>query len=237
MQSKQAEMNAGKSHNSSMNNNALRPLIIIGAGGHALSVANVAISAGYQILSFIDKDRDGQKLFGKRVLANLSALDNPAHYSFAIGIGDNSTREIIYQDLIASYRDLHFPVLLHPSAVVSPFSRIGEGTVIMPQANVGPQSEIGHFCIINTLSSIDHECLMHHYSSLAPGAVTGGKVAIGIRSAVSLGAKIKHGVTIGDDCVVGANSYLSKDLPRNQLAYGTPAKAIRTRESKEKYLT
>jgi acetyltransferase-like isoleucine patch superfamily enzyme len=106
----------------------------------------------------------------------------------------------------------------------------------MPQAVVGPNSKVGKFCLLNTHASIDHDCIMHDFSSLAPAAVTGGVVSIGRRSAVSIGAIIKHGVKIGDDSIVGAGSYLNKDLPSHQIAYGTPAIKVGERNIGEPYL-
>jgi acetyltransferase-like isoleucine patch superfamily enzyme len=106
----------------------------------------------------------------------------------------------------------------------------------MPNAVVGPNTRVGRFCIVNTSASIDHDAAMADFSSLAPGAVTGGGVSIGRRSAVSMGAVIKHRVRIGDDCVVGAQSYVDKDLPDNVVAYGTPARSVRTRKAGDAYL-
>ena len=106
----------------------------------------------------------------------------------------------------------------------------------MPKAVVGPNSKVGKFCLINTQASIDHDCLMLDYSSLAPAAVTGGTVKIGLRSAISIGAIIKHGLKIGGDCVIGAKSYLNKDLPNNQVYYEMPPKQTRARNSGDAYL-
>lgn len=41
-------------------------------------------------------------------------------------------------------------------------------------------------------------------------------------------ATVLKGVTIGDDCVVGANAVVTRDLPAGQLAVGAPARAIRS---------
>ena len=106
----------------------------------------------------------------------------------------------------------------------------------MPNTVVGPNTKIGEFCLLNTLSSIDHDGIMEDYSSLAPGVITGGNVKIGKRSAVSIGAVIKQNIVIADDVVVGANSYVNKDLTSNHLAYGTPAKTIRSRKNGDPYL-
>jgi acetyltransferase-like isoleucine patch superfamily enzyme len=77
---------------------------------------------------------------------------------------------------------------------------------------------------------------MSDCSSLAPGATLGGKVRIGLRSAISIGAVIKDGITIGEDCVVGASSYVNANLPGNCVAYGTPAKIVRSRSRADRYL-
>ena len=217
------------------NAHQLRPLVIFGTGGHAVSVANVALSVGYSIKCFVG-GAEGSDLLGCDIIGDVGELENIEALSFAIAIGDNAIRESIYRKLVLSSPNLHFPALVHSSAVVSFFTEIGDGTVIMPKAVIGPKSKVGKFCLINTQASIDHDCLMLDFSSLAPAAVTGGMVKIGLRSAICIGAIIKHGIKIGDDSVVGANSYLNKNLPNNQISYGTPAKQVRERNVGEAYL-
>lgn len=215
----------------------LRPLVIFGAGGHGASVANVALSAGYAIASFIDESKHGQDYFGYGVLGSIDEIPAPEEFSFAIALGDNAVREKVYESLVAIVPNLHFPPLIHETAVVSFAAEIGEGSLLMPKAVAGPNSTVGRFCILNTGASIDHDSTMHDFSSLAPNAVTGGIVTIGFRTAVSIGSSIKHNVSIGDDSVIGANSYLNEDLPRNTVAFGSPAKFVKTRETGEPYLT
>ncbi|ABP33535.1 acetyltransferase [Polynucleobacter asymbioticus] len=214
----------------------LRPLVILGAGVHAVSVANVALSAGYEIECFVDRNKKGSNLLGYSIIDKLDELNILDGFSFAIAVGDNALRERIYKELLSEASDLHFPSLVHSSAVISFFAEIGEGVVVMPKAVIGPNSKVGRFCLINTQASIDHDCVMLDYSSIAPAVSTGGGVTIGLRSAVSIGATIKHGVKIGDDCVVGASSYLNKDLASNQVAYGIPAKPVRMRSIGDEYL-
>ena len=215
--------------------NDLRPLVIIGAGGHALSVANVAISAGFEISYFVDENKFENKLFGIKIIKNLSHLKNIFDYNYSIAIGDNCARESIYNELTVKNK-LDFPILIHSSATISVFSSIEEGTVIMPKVVVGPNSKSGKFCLLNTQSSIDHDCTMKNFSSLAPGVVTGGSVEIGHRSAINIGAVIKHCTEIGDDSILGANSYLNNNLGSGKVAYGTPAKVVRERKNGDPYL-
>jgi sugar O-acyltransferase (sialic acid O-acetyltransferase NeuD family) len=215
---------------------SLRPLVILGVGGHAVSVANVALSAGYKIKCFIDKKKKGSNLFGYGIIGELRELQQIDQYSFAIAVGDNAVRERIYKELLAIKPSLHFPALVHSSAVISSFTTIEDGVVVMPSVVIGPNSRVGKFCFLNTRASLDHDCVMFDYSSLAPAVATGGGVSIGQRSAISIGATVKQGIKIGDDCVIGANSYLNKDLPSNQVAYGIPAKQVRIRNIGDDYL-
>jgi sugar O-acyltransferase (sialic acid O-acetyltransferase NeuD family) len=228
--------NVNKINDCNQENTSEKMIIIIGAGGHAISVANVALSAGYAIKHFVDKNKSGSDLLGFKIISDIENLKDPSIYSYAIAVGDNNLREHIYEEHIKKLPTLKFPQLIHKSAIVSKFVEIGEGTVMMPLSIIGPNSSVGKFCIINTHSSIDHDCAIDDYSSIAPSATTGGNVRIGLRSAISIGAKIKHGVKIGDDCVIGGNSYLNNNLPNNIVAYGTPAKVIRERSRDEQYL-
>lgn len=214
-----------------------KPLIIIGAGGHAISLANVALSAGFSIKNFIDKNNKNKYLLGSEVIGTLDELGALDNYCFGVGIGDNAIRERIVLELKDEYGKLIFPPLVHSSAIISPFVNIGEGVVIMPNVVIGPNARVDRFCIINTKASIDHECVLNEFASLAPGALLGGGVQVGTRSAISIGAIIRHGLSIGDDSLVGACSYLNKDLPANKVAYGIPAKQVRSRNKGDLYLS
>ena len=89
---------------------------------------------------------------------------------------------------------------------------------------------------MNTRASLDHHGVMGAYASLAPGVATGGNVSIGEGSAVSIGATVLHGRSIGAWSVVGAGATVIKDVPDHVVAYGTPARVVRGRESGERYL-
>lgn len=53
-----------------------------------------------------------------------------------------------------------------------------------------------------------------------------GKVKIGNNVAFGMDCMVLKGVTIGDNCFIGAGSIVSKDIPANSLAIGRPAKVI-----------
>ena len=76
----------------------LRPLVIFGAGEHAVSVANIALSAGYKIECFVDKEMQGLLLLGYKIIGDVGALENTENFSFSIAVGDNAVRESVYKN-------------------------------------------------------------------------------------------------------------------------------------------
>lgn len=212
-----------------------KKLIIIGSGGHSHSIIDLATSLGYEISSIISTDDLGNYK-GIKVINSFEEIINKYDYCYVIAIGDNFLRQQIFDNINKYYKNLSFPTLIHHTAVVSPYAIISDGCILLAHSNLGHGSKLGKFCIINNLSSLDHDCKMSDFSSLAPGVITGGCVDIGMRSAVCIGSKVKHDITIGKDCILGGNSYLNINLPDNIVAYGSPAKIIRLRKKYEKYL-
>lgn len=48
------------------------------------------------------------------------------------------------------------------------------------------------------------------------------------------GVKVLGGVTIGDNCVIGAGSVVTKDIPENSLAVGVPCRVLREITEKDR---
>lgn len=200
-------------------------LIIFGAGGHATSVGDVAIAAGFTISSFVDPYKAGETLLGIPVIGAFSG--DPQDHLFCVALGDNQGREKSRAGEAAVAPVDRFPALIHPAASVSAFAKIGHGSVVMAGARIGPNSTIGDFCVINTRAALDHDCHVGDFAMVAPGAVTGGFVKIGRASTVAIGAVVRNDLTIGANTILGAGSYLNKNLPANCIAYGSPAKIVK----------
>lgn len=211
-------------------------IVVIGAGGHAVSVTSVAQSHGFRVIAYVDDTLAGAEILGTSVITKQQCISLYPEGNLFIAIGDNAVRERVYLEYKDALPGSDFPALIHSSSVVGVSSKVGIGTVVMPLANVGPNSTVGNFCILNTSSSIDHDCVMGNFSSLAPGVICGGTVTIGTRSAIAIGATVKHGIGLGDDVVIGANSYVDRPMEDNVVAYGTPCKRIRGRNKGDAYL-
>ena len=85
---------------------------------------------------------------------------------------------------------------------------------------IGDGALIGHNTVLATLN---HGLLPEERHDLIPKPIRIGKnVWIGSNST------ILPGVTIGENAVIGAGSVVTKDIPANMIAVGTPAKVIKS---------
>ena len=67
----------------------------------------------------------------------------------------------------------------------------------------------------------DHETRRQNYETALP-------ITVGNNVWFGGGVKVLPGVTIGDNCVIGAGSVVTKDIPGNSLAYGNPCRVVGT---------
>lgn len=215
----------------------MHDVIIIGAGGHAVSVAETVLAGGHRIRAFVSESPETDDLLGVPVVAPDTQPEQDPSTHVVLAIGDNSQRERAWKRYVGIVGEARLPAFIHPSAHVSALANIAPGTVILQGAIVGSGAQVGYACLINTGAILDHESALEDYASLAPGAVTGGRVRIGTRSAISIGATLTHGVSVGPDTVIGAASLVTRDVPGNVVAYGIPARVIRPREAADPYLT
>ena len=213
-----------------------KSIIVVGSGGLAKCVTNIAHSLGMSVLAFVNDDKAGSKVLGIPVITKQQCIEYHQTANLAIAIGDNAARERVYNEYKSELPNSKFPALIHKSAVIGISSIVGDGSFVMPLANISVNSKVDMFCIVNSSASIDHDCLMNSFSSVAPRVVTGGNVQIGIRSAVSIGTTVKHGIVIGNDVVIGANSFVNKAVESNIVAYGNPCKFVRERSKGDTYL-
>lgn len=210
-----------------------KDLILIGSGGHAGAVADAATSAGFNIVGFFDPT-PRPAASDRKVMDSLDGIDIAAT-DFALGIGANYSREDAYASIKNSFPGARFPAIVHSSAWVSPLATLAEGVVVMSMASVGPGCVVEFGALLNTGSSLDHDSLLSSYASLGPGARTGGNVRIAERTVIGLNAGVLQGVSIGSDTVVGAHSFVNKDIPGATVAYGAPATPLRQRQRDDRY--
>lgn len=218
----------------------MKRIILVGCAGHATVVADIIHCQGiFKIVGFIDDEPSNSHLDKSiKWLGPITHIDAKIKHSktniLALGIGENVTRKKITSRIKEEASTAYFLNIIHPSAVIASDVLLGHGNVIMAQAVINTGTILEDFCVVNTKASLDHDSKMESFSSLGPGVTTGGNVVVGKGSHIALGANIIQGVSIGENSVIGAGSTVIRDIPSHILAYGIPAKIIKTRKDSER---
>lgn len=107
-------------------------------------------------------------------------------------------------------------------------TKIGDNTIIYSNINdevrIGDDVNIAANCyIINMEHSIKKDMPVNLQKNISQPLEIGDDCWIATQCVVAMGAKMNSG------SVLGANSYLDKELPENAVAVGSPAKIIKYR--------
>lgn len=203
----------------------LNRLLIIGAGGHAKVVIDVARAAGWLPIGAIDRETNDSVLDVPVIGDDSSVRELWRENMFdavTVAIGENTLRQKL-SNMARSY-GCPTPALIHPCAYVSRYAQIAEGTVVMPSAVVNAAAQIGRDCIVNTGSVVEHDCELKNAVHVAPRSAMGGSCYLGSCALFGIGATARPGVRIGDNVVVGAGATVVSNVPNGWLVYGTPAR-------------
>ena len=207
-------------------NTAARPMVLLGAGGHARVLAALAYAAGYSMLGVCDPALaadDITRWEGLDVLGDDSALDrmSPDRVALVLGIGQLTTgnlRERLYTTWRA--RGYGFPALVHPSAWVAPGVVLCDGVQVMAGVVIQPGCAIGENSIVNTRAGIDHDCILGCNVHVAPGVTLCGNVTVEDGAFIGAGATVIQGLRVGARALVGAGVTLVKDIKLESATVG-----------------
>jgi sugar O-acyltransferase (sialic acid O-acetyltransferase NeuD family) len=220
----------------------MNTVLIVGGGDQGRQVIDAIEHGGRDRVAGVLDDAlsPGTTVAGHQVLDGTTALGACAARTgataYVVAIGDNFDRGAVVQRLDSERGHLALETVVHPAACVAREARLGEGSIILAGAVVANACTLGRGVLLGSNSSIDHDGLIGDFASLAPGATLAGTVQIGTRTALGVGANVVHRVAIGADTVVGAGALVLEDLPDGVVAYGVPARVVRTRETAERYL-
>jgi sugar O-acyltransferase (sialic acid O-acetyltransferase NeuD family) len=206
----------------------LSKLYIIGAGGHAKVVGEIAELNGYNNLVFTDnlwpdkKNCEHWKVESSTKNFQNQTLDT---FEYFVAIGDNHQRMSVIKEMESTNGKLI--TLFHPSAFVSKYSSIGPGTIVMANATINPFCNVGSGCIINTNASIDHDCAIETGVHISPGAHLAGHVSVSFNAWIGLGASIIQHCKIGNNAIVGAGSTVINNVLDSTKVVGSPARELK----------
>lgn len=204
-----------------------KKLAIIGAGGHAKVVLDAALlMKQWEEIVFLDDYHNGRSEFmGFRLAGGSELLGRvlqPSEYDVALGIGSNNARAQCFET--AEKAGFTMPCIVHPSAVVSRFTDLGQATVVFANSVINAGAKIGKGVIINTSSTVDHDCILDDFVHISPGVHLAGNTHVGAYSWMGIGSVTRQGAKIGSASMVGAGAAVIQDIASGVIAVGIPAK-------------
>lgn len=196
-------------------------MILYGASGHAKVILEMLLLNGVKVDYIIDDNPNHCEILGIKVYkTNIRNLD--ISKNVVISIGDNKIRKKISEKYHLSY-----VTAIHPKSVISKFTKIGIGTVIMANATINSDVCIGKHCILNTACVVEHDCIIGDFSHISPNASLAGNVHVGVGTQIGIGASIIQGINIGKWCLIGAGSVVLNDIPDFSIVVGNPGRVIK----------
>lgn len=212
----------------------MEDLVIIGAGGFGREVQQWtedvnADKPRFRIVGYLDGDATlhGTFIHDLPVLGDVDWLDQHRSVAAAIAIGSPKIKRRMAER--AAGWGIHYPAIVHPTAVVGRFVSIADGVIVCPGVIVTTDIRLERWVHLNIQTTIGHDCVLGQYVTVAPGCFVSGKVNLLEGSELGTGVDVVPGVSVGPWSMVGAGAVVSADVPRNVTAVGIPAKVIKTR--------
>lgn len=190
---------------------------LYGASGHAKVIMDTLLASEDEIGKLYDGNPQVKMLAGLPVF-----LPDNTESPLIISIGNNTIRKRIAESLSG----ILFAKAIHPSAIISPSVKIGDGSVVMAGVIVNADVEVGKHCILNTGATVDHDCKIANYVHISPNATLCGNVKVGECTHIGAGSVIIQGITIGKNVIIGAGSVIIRDIPDNCTVVGNPGRII-----------
>ena len=119
-----------------------------------------------------------------------------------------------------------FATIIHPTAVISKFSKIGFGTCIQPFVSVGPNTVIGNHVQIYAQVLVGHGSKLDDYSYVANNACIGADVHLMEGAYLGTNSTTLERVTLGKWSLAGIAAVVLKDVPDYTKVVGNPARII-----------
>lgn len=212
----------------------MKKVIILGGQGDGVGIAsfiNDMQKEGQHIelLGFLN-DSEDKRILDLPVLGSLSDWKNYEKDEDVYFITALLKTKYSYQrsNLI---NDLKIPInkycnVIHPTAIISDYSKIGVGNVIGPNVNIMPNVIIGNHCSFRASASIGHDCKINNFCYMGPNSTMAGKSILNDGAHIGPNASVLDGKVIGQHSVLGMGSVATKDIEDFNVYFGVPSKKI-----------
>lgn len=216
----------------------MKNLIIWGGTGQAKVLREALCHLDFRLLAIFDNRSilspfddipiyKGQKEFESW----LKVANPPKDLQACVAIGGSRGEErLAIQQWLQDLGIMPLTVV-HPRAFVASDAKVGAGSQILAMAAVCSSATLGRSVIVNTSSSIDHDCIVEDGAHIGPGACIAGEVQVGRYAFVGAGAVVLPRLIIGAGAIVGAGAVVTRNVSSGETVAGAPAKPLNFRGS------
>jgi sugar O-acyltransferase (sialic acid O-acetyltransferase NeuD family) len=215
-------------------NSSPKPIIVLGAGGHASVLVDALQQLGIEMIGLTDPNPTlwGQEFMGVEIIGNDDKLltIHPDRILLVNGLGSvSSTRA--RRNLFETWhgKGYSFASVVHPKAIVASSADLAEGVQVLAGAIVNPNVRVGENTIINTGAIVEHDCIIGNHVHIAPGVRLAGQVRVSDGAHLGIGSTILQNLTLGDDCLIAGGAVVVTSVAAGQTVMGIPAKPVRAR--------
>lgn len=207
-----------------------KKICILGAGGFgrevlcclidSIATTNLKIE---DIACFMVNDDNftESKIMGIEVIPQ-SKFD-PELYNVVVAIGDPTTRKRVVESLP---NDTKYTTIIHPSAIISEFVKIGEGSIITAGTIITCNIKIGKHAHLNLQTTIGHDCVIGDFFTTAPATNVSGNCHFGECVYFGTNSSVKQGITICDNVTIGMGGVVVKNITEEGVYIGNPLKKL-----------
>jgi len=207
-----------------------KKICILGAGGFGREVlcclidgigsTNLNIE---EIACFMvsDEHYNETKIMGIDVIPQ--SMFDPAKYNAVVAIGDPFSRKRVVDSLPPQ---TSYATIIHPSAVISKWVEIGEGSVVTAGTILTCNIKIGKHAHLNLHTTIGHDCIIGDFFTTAPAANISGNCHFGNGVYFGTNSAVKQGVKICDNVTIGMGGIVVKDISEAGVYIGNPLKKL-----------
>ena len=216
----------------------MKKLCIVGTGSQARYVIeNLKNDTRSKVVGLVDLEK--KENVGKRVnnveircvFSDIKEYFNYQQVEVIVAYGNNLRKREVVEELIAN--NYRFATIINSDTYISSFVDIGQDCIINPHVTILPNSKIGEHVIIHSGCIIEHDNTIEDFVNIAPGVKTAGNVRIGEGSYICTGAIITPNIKIGKWSIVGAGAVVIREVAKNDIVAGVPAKSIKQKHEAE----
>ncbi len=145
-------------------------------------------------------------------------------FDVIVAIGDPIQRKLAVEGLPLNTT---FTKLIHPTAIISKWVEIGEGSIITAGCILTCNIKIGKHAQLNLHTTIGHDCVIGDYFTTAPGANISGNCQFENNIYFGTGSAVKQNIKICSDVTIGMGGIVTRDITDSGVYIGNPVKKLK----------